>query len=235
MSKAGPLGRFDAGRFLVERCGIDIVDVVDTATDQHHADVLGQIHLRHFADHAHVATEIGELRTSRGDDPRHAWLLLRDGMPIGEVIFGAVAQRGIALMHFVVVDAEHRPGLPLGWFAHLIDAVEAAATADAQARGARLHGIVAEVEADATARWVRTGFRVLPIDYLEPHHGMHWRSHGELTFFPMTPVLKCTAAGAALPFGKVAAEAVSAFLLDHYRLDAEHPAVRDAIAAARAL
>lgn len=235
MSNVGVPGRFDAGRFLLQRCGIDIVDVADPRTDQHHADSLGQIHLRHFPDHAHVAAEIVELRNSQGNDPRHAWLLLRDGTPVGEVIFGVVTRREIALMHFVVVDAEHRPGLPLGWFAHLIDAIEAAATADAHAEGAALRGIVAEVEADATTRWVRTGFRVLPIDYLEPHHGMHWRSHGEPTFFSMTPVLKCTAAGAALPFGAVAADAISAFLLDHYRLDADHPAVRKAISAAGAL
>lgn len=235
MSKVGVPGDFDAGRFLLQRCGIDVVDVVDPSTDQDHADALARIHLRHFPGHTHVAAEIVELRGTRTEDPRHAWLLLRDGAPIGEVIFGVVARREMALMHFVVVDAEHRPGLPLGWFAHLIDAIEAAATADAHAQGAALRGIVAEVEADATARWIRTGFRVVPIDYREPHHGMHWRSHGEPTFFSMTPVLKCTAAGAAEPFGEVAADAISAFLLDHYRLEPDHPAVRDALSAARAL
>lgn len=235
MRRVGAPGWFDAGRFLLQRCGIDIVDVVDPRTDREHEDALGRIHLRHFPDHAHVVAEIAELRDTHDEDPRHAWLLLRDGTPIGEVIFGVVARRETALMHFVVVDAEHRTDLPLGWFAHLIDAIEGAATADAHAQGAGLRGILAEVEADATARWVRTGFRVLDIDYREPHHGMHWRSHGEPTFFPMTPVLKCTAAGATAPFGEVAAEAVSAFLLDHYGLEESHPAVRDALSAARNL
>ena len=225
-----------AGRLLADRCGIDIVDVVDPSTDKRHLGALAEIHLRHFPGHGHVASETEALRTDpRHGDLRHAWLFLMNGQPIGETIFGSVAHRATALMHFVVVEAEYRPQLPLGWFADLIDAVEVTAADDLRAHGVELRGIIAEVDSDATARWLRTGFAVLPIDYLEPHHGMHWATHGEPTFFAMTPVLKRTAAGAAAPLGEVAEDAIAAFLLDHYRLDADHPVVRRALDEARHL
>ena len=225
-----------AGRLLADRCGIDIVDVVDPHTDDRHLSALAEIHLRHFPGHGHVAAEIEALRSDGlPDDLRHAWLFLRNGQPIGEAIFGSVTHRATALMHFVVVDAAHRSQLPLGWFADLIDAVEITAADDLRDRGVDLRGIIAEVDSDATARWLRTGFVVLPIDYLEPHHGMHWASHGEPTFFSMTPVLRRTAAGTAALLGEVAHDAISAFLLDHYRLDADHPVVRGVLTAARNL
>jgi hypothetical protein len=138
-------------------------------------------------------------------------------------------------MHFVVVDEMPRKQLPLGWFAHLIDAIGITADADLRTGGSEARVIVAEVDKTATSRWERAGFMVLPIDYLEPYHGMHWREHGEPTFFSMTPVLRPIRATATTDIGDLAVQAISAFLLDHYALEADHPNVVNALRQAEEL
>jgi hypothetical protein len=217
-------------------CGISVVDVLDPEAPEHDVAALLSIHLRQFPDYKHVVQEIADLRRApKHDGLRHAWLLKLGAQAIGEVLFHSVPQRGVVLMHFVVIEEEHRKQLPLGWFAHLIDTIGLTAEADLRDAGSQAKAIIAEVDKVATSRWERAGFVVLPIDYLEPHHGMHWREYGEPTFFPMTPVLRPIRVPEGTHLGELAVLAVSAFLLDHYALEADHPNVVTALYQAREL
>ena len=214
-------------------------------TDVLHSDVqveqlaqLQQVHRGHFPDHLHVAEEMALAWEHGSHDPEvvvHAWLITRSGQPVGEYIFHTNLRRGIVLRHFLAIDAAVRADFPRGWLSDLVAWVEAVGAADCAAHGRPFLGMTGEISAQYLPGWFRMGHRTMDVGYLEPYHGKHWAEYGEPVFFEMTPTLKVSDYGLTVPLSCVATAAVSAFLLDHYRLPPEHPVVAGILARAAAL
>ena len=218
--------------------GLQAIDVIGaSATDARIAE-LRAIHLSHFPDHPHVADEM-ELAARTGSfDPEvvvHQWLLLLDGEPVGEYIFHVNRRRGVMLRHFLAVDQPARKRLPLRWIAAITARVQEQGDDDMAATGRPLLAMMSEVNPHHLDGWRRLGYRTLDIGYREPHHGKHWADFGEPTYFEMSPCVKLTPAGEALPISEVARAAVLAFLVDHYRLPEDDPTVVGILARADAL
>lgn len=223
---------------LRELSGLTVEEVigVDAPVDRL-LDLVREL-LRHFPEHAHVAGEFAEAWMGDWPDPDiviHAWLLELDGQAVGFTVFHTNVRRGIVLQHFVGMDVEARPDLPLRWVKYLADAVFATGMRDCEQHGRQLLAAMGENHAEHARTWERFGYRTIDIDYLEPKHGRHWREYGDLAFFPMTTQIRLTDAGLALPFGDVVSEAACAFLLDHYLLPADEPTVVHTLERARAL
>lgn len=219
--------------------GVEVIDV-HPGVDVARLRELQAIHMRYFADHDHVPAEMEQAWAEGGFDPDivvHQWLLLHEGTPAGEFIFHTNLRRGIVVRHFLAMDAEARAGLADDWARYLIAAAQRQSEADARDRGVDILALMSEIGPDEPrllAHWRDLGHVSAPsLDYREPYHGKHWRDFGEPRFFAMVPNLKLTEAGLRHPLGDVMVAAVSAFLLDHYRLPAEDPTVSEILARAR--
>jgi hypothetical protein len=218
--------------------GLRRIDVLGPDVAQSRLAELQAVHLRHFPDHAHVTDEMAAAFESGSFDPEvvvHQWLLLLDDEPVGEYIFHVNTRRGIMLRHFLAVDQPARKRLPLRWLGNITALVQAQGEADASQGRTPLLAMMSEVKPSHLEGWRRLGYRTLEIGYLEPFHGKHWPDFGEPEFFEMTPCVKLTDEGAARPIGEVAAAAVYAFSVDHYRLPEDNATVLAMLERARAL
>jgi hypothetical protein len=211
--------------------GVEILDV-RPGIDVRHLRDLQAIHVQYFADHDHVLAEMEQAWAEGGFDPDiavHQWLLLHEGVPAGEFIFHTNLRRGIVVRHFLAMDAAARAELADDWARDLVAAAQRQSEADALDRGVEILALMSEIDPDEPrllAHWRELGHLSVPsLDYREPYHGKHWRDFGELRFFAMVPNVKLTEAGLRRPLGDVMVAAVSAFLLDHYRLPADDPTV----------
>lgn len=221
--------------------GIRIVDV-RPGVGRHRLEQLQDVHRRWFPDHGHVTEEMAQAWERGPFDPDiavHQWLLLHEGTPRGLFVFFVNLRRGIVVRQFLALDEGVRDGLADDWARHLIAACEQQAIIDARPRGVEIIAMMSEIDPEQPrllAHWGSLGHRAFPeIDYREPFHGKHWARHGEPRYFPMTANVYLTSAGAALPIGEVVEAAVSAFLLDHYRLPPDEPVVAEILARARSL
>jgi len=221
--------------------GVSIVDV-QPGVSKERLEQLQEMLLHWFPDHAHVADELADAWEHGSFDPDitvHQWLLLHDSSPRGLFIFHVNLRRGIVVRHFLAMDESVRGGLEPDWVRHLVAACEAQALRDACAREVEILALMSEIAPDQPrllAHWAKLGHRAFPeIEYREPFHGKHWADHGQLRFFPMTANVYVTSAGARLPLSEVVEAAVSAFLLDHYRLPPDDPIVAGILTRAREL
>jgi hypothetical protein len=192
----------------------------------------------HFPDHAHVGGEMREAWASVTTDPDvivHAWLFSRDTEPVGFAIVNTSVRRQILLQHYFGMDPDAGRLLPLRWVGHLMDALRDTGIRDCERNGTVLLAQVGEHYEEHLRAWARFGYRTLDVDYREPRHGRHWADYGAPEYFAMYPQMRLTDAGEGLPLAQVAVEAVSAFLLDHYRLPADDPTVARTLALAAAL
>lgn len=217
---------------------LSAVDVMgDGATDERIAQITA-VHLRHFPDHPHVAEEMERAAREGTFDPEvvvHQWLLISEDQPVGEYIFHVNTRRGIVLRHFLAVDQPVRKGLPIRWIAAITAAVQRQGELDMDPTGRPLLAMMSEVSPHHLEGWRRLGYRTLDIGYREPYHGKHWADFGAPDYFEMSPCVRVTDAGAALPISAVAEAAAQAFLIDHYRLPADDPTVAGILARAQAL
>jgi hypothetical protein len=211
--------------------GLRIVDLVHDELDDDERSLalrqLADIHLRYFPGHEHAIGEIAEAMSRWPDDEVvvHPWLLLVHGLPVGEYICHANLRRGMVLMHFLAMDHEARRSLPDDWRPRATEAIRAVAERDAAARGRQLIGMTAEIPPEQFWLWKPMGFVAPDIGYLEPRHGRHWPEYDDGVFMPMQFIARPIDAGEALPLSSVATAGLEAFLIDHYRLPRDHPAV----------
>jgi hypothetical protein len=223
-----------------------LVDVTGPDGPPHLADLLA-LHRRHFPGHAHVLPELEEnavLAPERGGLVVHQVVAYVAGAPVGFVVVHANLDRSIGLIHFLAVDEalrgvplaagpdEDRP--PAGLRPTAASTLVARAEALVEAAGVRAgrpvrFGTVAESEPDVVSSWRRWGYGTLEVAYAEPYFGRHWADHGPPTFFEMTLVHR-GGAYAGAPLDAVARAACDAYLLDHYRLPADHPKVEAIVA-----
>jgi len=208
--------------------GLHVEEVIGSgASEERLGDLIREL-LRFFPEHAHVAGELAEAWEGDWPDPEviiHAWLLELDDAPVGFTVFHTSLRRQVVLQHFVGMEPEARPQLPMRWVKNLADTVVATGVRDCEEHGRELVASIGENHAEHARAWERFGYITLHVDYREPAHGRHWREHGDLQFFEMTPQIRLTDAGRSLPFADVVDEAVCAFLLDHYLLPADEPTV----------
>ena len=202
-------------------------------------DVVSEIHDSFFPGYEHVADEWRAWWRS-GEYPvpdvvGHVILILRDGEPVGQIVFDTNVRRGISLVHYFAVTPTGRAGLPRGWLRHAARAFLDLGKADAAGAGRALLGVAGEVPAAHVHKWTATGYAPLGVDYGEPRHGMHWREFGEPDLMSMSPILFTPLAGRALPHSHVADAALRAFLIDHYRMDPNFPATAAVLAQAAEL
>lgn len=206
--------------------GLEVEDVM-TAPEARLGDLIREL-LTFFPEHAHVAGELAEQWEGAWPDDQvvvHAWLLEMAGEPVGFTIFHTNLRRRVMLQHFVGMEPEARPNLPMRWVRNLADAALDTGIRDCRERGFELLATIGENHAEHARAWERFGYVTLDIDYREPAHGRHWREHGPLQFFEMTPQIRLTDAGRDLPFASVVDDAVCAFLIDHYLLPPDEPTV----------
>lgn len=213
---------------LLEATGLEVEEVIAVGVPEDRLGFLIRELLRFFPEHAHVAGELAEAWEGDWPDDEviiHAWLLEVAGEPVGFTIFHTSLRRQVILQHFVGIEPEARPHLPMRWIKDLADAVLAVGMRDCEERGTTLLATIGENQPEHTRAWERFGYVTLDIDYHEPVHGRHWREHGDLRFFEMTPQIRLTDAGRQQPFPAVVDQAVCAFLVDHYLLPEDEPTV----------
>jgi hypothetical protein len=192
-------------------------------------DLVG-LHASLFPAHAHVHSEFADWRACSGrthDRIAHLLVTYVDGVPAALLVLHLNLPRRVGLVHFLGVAPTHRaartgrPSLASALLARAWDLCTAAFAGE-------WLGLVAESEPDLVALWRSWGYAALDVEYAEPHHGMHWPAFGPPTFFRMDLVGRPTGTAPAL-----AAAALEAFLIDHYRLPDDHPVVVTARASAQ--
>lgn len=213
-----------------------------TGTDAQDAlAVLLQLHRRHFPTHGHVLVELeaNAVHPMPTDDlVVHQVLATVDDVPAGFIVVHANLARSIGIVHFLAVEEQFR-GVPLGSTprstvaAFLVEAGEDLVTGDGTRLGRPVRlGMVAESDIEVTKAWKQWGYAPLNITYAEPYFGRQWADHGPPEFFDMALVSN---AARNVPDAiekqdpspaEVARAASEAFLVDHYRLDPDHPRVR---------
>lgn len=203
------------------------IDVLPGTPDEV-CDALVAVHREHFADYPHVADGIAKTWRDGGLDAdiiEHQWLLLLDDEPAGEFLFQTNLRRRTVSRSHIALNRESRLKAPADWIPRLIDAAGDCASADAADVGIQLIAMMGEVSRRHVVGWRRMGYISPEIDYREPVHGNQWAAYGEPQFNPLAANILLLPAGADLPLSEVVTEAVSAFLLDYYRLPASHPVV----------
>ncbi len=208
--------------------GLDIVDLISDDATAEHLLQLQMIHGTFFGSYTNVVPEIQQFQVDKSDVSvtRHAWLVSDGDTAVGEIIFHTSHNYKIGVIHFVAMREDVRQQLKLGWFNSLIEAVVLSVQFDLQRDGSSLSALIAEIPFEDLPRWERVGFKHLNVDYVEPQHGRSWKLHGDLTFSPMTAVLKCLPTQDTQFFNSIALNALNAFLVEHYDLDSEHPEVQ---------
>jgi len=223
--------------YLSGATGLHIIDLISDEATTEHVLQLREIHNAFFESYTNVVSETEQFRNERSESSvtRHVWLILDTDVAVGEIIFHTSHQFKIGVMHFVAMQEDVRKRLKLGWFNTLIEAVVLSAQFDLQKGNAELSALIAEIPFGDLSRWERVGFQYLDVGYLEPYHGRSWRLHGEPEFFAMSPVVKITPAATTIPFRDIAVSSLSAFLIEHYDLDPQHPEVARILNAATLL
>jgi hypothetical protein len=180
-----------------------------------------------FPEHLYAADQIAVdavLPSHRDGIVVHQWFLTIDNRPAGVLLQDSNIVRGVAPIHFVTVEPDLRDitvdGERLGqWWC-----TEAVRQLEIDGNGVVL-GAVGETPEYKLKAFLRSGWRVLPVDYAEPVEGWQWPERGmDMRAIPLI-WLPPHGADADLMERDVAAAGAAAFLLDMYHLPADHPKV----------
>ena len=163
----------------------------------------------------------------------HQWLLEVDGAPAGYVVFDSNIHRMVAIVHFVQLDpavgtlkvGQRRL---LAWLYRAI--IEQLAN---DCGNMPVLGLVGEAIRPLVPIYKLIGMRDLGIEYYEPKNAPRWQGPGSellgghLLWLPPEGIEPATIEGQAREAG------AAAFLLDHYRFDADIAWVTSAVGAER--
>jgi hypothetical protein len=215
--------RADDGREVVFH------DVVDGRYPEL-VDDLVALHAASFPEHpfaAELARVDAERPSVRDGIVVHQWIAHVDGVPAGFSFADSNLVRNVVPIHFMAVDPALRSvridGCRLGeWL--LRDTIRQMVD---DGRPGTL-GAFAETPDYKVEYFLRTGWRIVPVDYAEPVHGWDWPTLG-LEMRPLVllwlpnPALDAETVDALEP--TVAAPGAASFLLDMYRLPVDEPLV----------
>lgn len=170
----------------------------------------------------------------------HYWLIEVNGQPAGLRTFRYVRARHCGLAHALAVDPLFRERKVAGQrlAVYIIYECLAQVVRDAKARGdAPVLGIVNEVEPDRLMEhYMRNGLVQLPLTYVEPIFPLEVAGRSRLDELASTRFsgmhmgfLPNPEANVKEYSREMIADFVKAFLVDHYGLPEEHPAVLEVI------
>lgn len=200
---------------------------------------LSAIHGRYFPSYPHVVREF-EQQVLTGDHPPgervHAFLVQRDGAPVGEWVMAVDRRAGVIMMLFGAIHREARIDLDRGYLVRLVDDLLGRCVAAAADDGEDIVAVILESDGPHLGRWHELGFFTADPDYREPIHGRHWPQHGEPAFFDRyAACVRPWGRGMGMARSVLAERALTALLVDHYGMPADHPQVVRSLAAAAAL
>ncbi len=210
----------------------------DMSGAEHH-ELLAQlapIHGRYFPSYPHVLEEL-EQQVLTGESPSgervHAFVVFRDGLPVGEWVMAVDRRAEVVMVLFAAIHREARIDLDRGYLIRLVDALLERCAAAAADDGEDIVAVILESDGPHLVRWHELGFFTADADYHEPIHGRHWREHGEPAFFDRySACVRPWGRGEQMARSVLAERALSALLVDHYGLPADHPQVLRSRAAA---
>ncbi len=228
---------------LAPVAGVPEYWVIDAVADdlavhqrQEYLAQLAQIHSRYFPSYPHVLAEL-EHQALTGEHPAgervHAWLVFRDGLPVGEWIMNVNRRNGVIMMLFGAIHREARIDLDRGYLLRLVDDLLVRCAVAAAGAGEEVVAVTLESDGPHLARWHEAGFFTADADYREPVFGRHWRDHGQPTFFESySACVRPWGNGFAMPRSELSMRSLTSLLVDHYGLPADHSQVLRSLAAA---
>ena len=197
---------------------------------------LAAIHARYFPSYPHVLEEFDQ-QVLTGEHPPgervHAFVVYRDGIPVGEWVMAVDRPREVIMMLFGAIHREARIDLDRGYLRLLVDDLLGRCAAAAAEDGEDVVAVILESDGPHLSRWNELGFFTADADYREPVHGRHWPQHGEPAFFDRySACVRPWGRGEHMARSDLAERAVTALLVDHYVLPPDHPQVVRSLAAA---
>lgn len=197
---------------------------------------LAPIHGRYFPSYPHVLEEL-RAQALTGEPPSgervHAFVVFRDGLPVGEWVMAVDRRAEVIMMLFGAIHREARIDLDRGYLVRLVDDLLGRCIAAAADDGEDVVAVILESDGPHLARWHELGFFTADADYREPIHGRHWPEHGELAFFDRyAACVRPCGRGRQMTRSALAERALTALLVDHYGLPADHPQVLRSLEAA---
>ncbi len=209
---------------------IDVLDPVLSESEREPLlDTLAVVHNGFFPDYSHVLEDLrSQLRTGQPPEGEivHAWLVFRQGEPVGEWIFNLNVRHGVVMMLFGGIDRDARRGLAREYLEQFVNFLLDVCVQEANQLGFEVYATVLESDAHLIERWQSCGFILADPEYREPIHGIHWKEFGDLAFFDdYSAMLLPIGAGVGLPASELATRCLSALLIDHYGLPPEHESV----------
>jgi hypothetical protein len=192
-------------------------------------DSLAVVHDGFFPDYSHVLEDLRtQIRTGLPPEGEivHAWLVFREGEPVGEWIFNLNIQHGVVMMLFGGIDRDARRGLAREYLEHFVNYLLDVCVQEANALGIKVYAVVLESDTHLIERWQSCGFFLADAEYREPIHGVHWKEFGDLAFFDdYSAMVLPISDGLTLPKAELARRCISGLLIDHYGLPPEHESV----------
>ena len=192
-------------------------------------EALAEVHGSFFPGYPHVLEDLRvQLRTGQPPEGEivHAWLVFREGEPVGEWIFNLNVRHGVVMMLFGGIERDARRGLEREYLDNFMVFLLDICVHEANELGIEVYATVLESDAYLIERWKSCGFILADPEYREPIHGIHWKEFGDLAFFDdYSAMLLPIGAGVGLPASELATRCLSALLIDHYGLPADHESV----------
>jgi hypothetical protein len=222
---------------------VEVYDLLGSGDEERIEKMLG-LYEKLFPQYQHYVPRMRR-RAKFGNEYReghilHYWLVEVDGQPAGIRTFRYIRDRHCGLAHSLAVDPNFRHVRVMGKRLAVFIIYECLAQIirDAQERGdPPVLGMVNEVEPDhLMEHYIRNGLVQLPLKYAEPIFPPEVEGRSRLEelaithFSPMhmgflpNPEIKIEKYNR-----KLITDFVKAFLIDHYGLPEDHPAVLDVV------
>jgi len=201
-------------------------------------EALGAVHVRHFPDRMYSFGEwVAILSEPRVQAPilHYAWLVLHDGVPVGEFVMDSNVLRETVLIHYVALDKEIRRSLSSDWLARALTSLIEIMETEVQESGAALAIAIAESDEEHSWHWEKMGWIRLDVNYREPKFGMHWSDFGQPSFIPLAAFVHFLKPGSEEARRSAAVQSLKAFLLDNYALNDDEPTVLETCALAQSI